>query len=580
MSTLPENELDLDKLFLPAWAQEPASAKHYAQYEVQEDRRERRGDRPGRKRERRDGPPGNRARDDRRGPPRREGERNRAGGPNRHGPRPTDRRDFRERREQAPPLPEVNITLVPEEKGVESLARQIKTSGRAYPLFDIARLILERPERYSVGFSVKKNPEGQPIQPLFVCGLDDTLWLSEDEAVAHVLNRHFGTFYQAERTATEPPKGKYTFVAQCGMSGVILGPPNYHAYQEQLRKLHAERFSRMPFDVFKSRVKIVRDEEVVKKWVEDQSWKTEYICLNVPEASRLTSRDEVEKHFRSVHKETIIKEVESHTLNGTAARSLRSPELARLVRQTWEGQRRFPLQIATVLSQQFASHGLQFFKVNKTITHVSVARPHFLDLETTPVSEGVKRIVEFINATPKCTRRKLVESLAPTPSVPAPAPEPGSEGTPPPVSEPTPEQTAVIADLHWLIHQGHVIEFANGIMETAKKPLPKPQKEPKTAKQPSEAGAANATAAEITTDSSVANEPQAPSESESVEVQPEQNSTADQEPSVAENETDSAPTSQAVPESPESASSPENSESGQPSEFSGESQPKATDTSA
>ena len=30
--------------------------------------------------------------------------------------------------------------------------------------------------------------------------------------------------------------------------------------QNQLRKLHAERFARMPFDVYKSRVKIVRDE--------------------------------------------------------------------------------------------------------------------------------------------------------------------------------------------------------------------------------------------------------------------------------------------------------------------------------
>ena len=55
-------------------------------------------------------------------------------------------------------------------------------------------------------------------------------------------SKHFDTFYQAERTATEPPKGNYTFVAQCGMSGVILGPPNYHDYQNQLRKLHAGTF--------------------------------------------------------------------------------------------------------------------------------------------------------------------------------------------------------------------------------------------------------------------------------------------------------------------------------------------------
>jgi hypothetical protein len=43
----------------------------------------------------------------------------------------------------------------------------------------------------------------------------------------------------------------------------------------------------------------------------------------------------------------------------------------------------------------------------------------------------------------------------------------------------TPEQTAVIADLHWLVHQGHVIEFANGVLETAKKPKPRPEPKPK-----------------------------------------------------------------------------------------------------
>jgi len=47
--------------------------------------------------------------------------------------------------------------------------------------------------------------------------------------------------------------------------------------------------------------------------------------------------------------------------------------------------------------------------------------------------------------------------------------------------------TAVMTDLHWLIHQGHVIEFANGVLETAKKPLPRP---PKPAKAPAENPAA------------------------------------------------------------------------------------------
>jgi hypothetical protein len=507
MSALPDNEFDLEKLFLPAWAQQESSSAKYAKFEGEEERPERRGDRRGPRPPRREGRPGGR----REAP----GPRRGAGGPEGGWTKPPRvdrdkgeerRRDHRpeprERREPPPPLVEVGISLVPEERGVESLARQIKMTGRAYPLFDIAQMILQKPERHVVVFAIKKNPEGQPIQPLFVCALDETLWLSEDEAIGHVLKKHFTTFYQPERTATEPPKGKYTFVAQCGMSGVVLGPPNHHDYQNQLRKLHAERYSRMPFDVYKARVRIVRDEEVVKKWVEDQSWKTEYLCLNMPEPLRLPTMDAVEKHFRENHKDNIVKPVETHTLSGTAARSLRSPELVRLVRSTWEDQRRFPLQIATVLSQQFATHGLQFFKVNKTITHVSVARPHYLDMSLTPVSEGVKRIVDYIIANPKCTRRQLVQALAPSPPAvaPATAAEPTGEkpAAAPVIPAPTAEQTAVNADLHWLIHQGHVIEFANGVLETAKKPAPKPPKpEAKPAQKPAETAPSEASMGEV-----------------------------------------------------------------------------------
>jgi hypothetical protein len=140
------------------------------------------------------------------------------------------------------------------------------------------------------------------------------------------------------------------------------------------------------------------------------------------------------------------------------------------VRNDWEQQGYFPLQLATRLCQQFAAHGLQFFKVNKTVTHVGVARPQFLDLETTPVSESIKSIIGFINTNPKCTRRNLIETLAPSPAVIEVKPAEQKS------AEPTPEQNALIADLHWLIHQGHVLEFADGRMDTAKKPLPRPLK--------------------------------------------------------------------------------------------------------
>jgi hypothetical protein len=503
MSTASELDLNLENLFQPAWAQGKSESNKFAKFTGNEGVKPERSfsGKPGERRApRRDGPGGGSAGRDRGGPPR--GGSKFGGGDRKGGFRGDDRRDEpRERPAPPMPLPEFNVAFIPEERGVEQLARQIKVTGRAYPLFQIALLILDKAERYSVQLTKKKA--GDVAQPLFVCALDDSPWTSDEEAVAHVLKNHFATFYQAERTATEPPKGVYTFVAQCGLSGAILGPPNYHDYQNQLRKLHTEKFSRMPFDMFKARVKIVKDETIVKKWVEEQSFKTQYVCLNVPEPLTLPTLEEVEKHFRATHKDAIIKPVETLTVAGLASRSLRSSGLQRLIRQEWEQQKFFPLPIATKLSQQFAHHGLNFFKVNKTVTHVSVARPQFLDLETTPVSENIKRIVEFINANAKCTRRKLIESLAPTPkptiieikpdATPAPAAESGAKPVEPKALEATPEQTAIFVDLHWLIHQGAVLEFADGRMETAKKPAPKPVKLKPAAAKPAVEGEAAVT---------------------------------------------------------------------------------------
>lgn len=420
------------------------------------------------------------------------------------------------------------MTFYPEEKGVESLARQIKLTGRAYPLFEIAYLVLKKPERYHVQLTSKKKEDGQPLQMLYVCGLDDTLWLDENEAMQHVLDKHFGTFYASEKIPTDPPKGVYTFVAQCGISGTILGPPNYHDYQNKLRKLHQERFSRMPFDAFKSRIRIVKDEAVVKKWLEEQSFRTEYTALNVPDTIKFTNRDEVEKHFRETHLPNVIKSVDSFTLAGTAVADVQNRGLQALMRRSYDEQMRFPLKVVNILSGQFARQGLQFFKVNKSVTHVAVARPRYLDMEATPVSEGVKKIVDFINGNPRTTRKKLLDNLAPgSPAAaaqPAPVTEPApsaegqaaaptAEGQPAPEAGSTPEAEAqpaassavqnVVSDLHWLIHQGHVIEFANGILETAKKPLPRPprpEKQPKPGQgQPTEAPAD----AEVTTQEGV-----------------------------------------------------------------------------
>lgn len=504
MSEKPEIELDLDLQLLPAWARQPQTANRYADFEEGGRDRGDRGDRGGprgrgpggpRRDFRGGGPGGGGGRGDFRGP--RPGGPRPGGAPGQRGPgdRPRgDRdRDRGPRRFEGPPrrepveeLPEgITVDLIPDPAGVDSLTKQIRQTGRAYPLFDIGQLILKRPDRYQLEFKASGNlSDGTPRQ-LYACNLDDTVWMTESEAVRHVLTKHIATFYQTEKISVEPPKGTYTYVAQCGMSGVVLGPPNLHDYQAKLQRLHSERFSRMPFDVYKSRVRIVRDEAVVKQWIEQQSVRNEYVCLNVPEPLRLNTLEAVEKHFREVHLPNIIRPIASHLVKSPEAREALPPLLRRLARREFDLQQRFPLKLVTRLSDEFAHRGLHFFKVNKTVLHVAVARPRHLDVESNPVTDGVLRILATIQATPDCTRRKLLEALGV--HLPAGAGAQPAPGAPAPTGEeppPSPELQQIITDLHWLIHEGHVIEFANGRLEAAKKPAPRPQPAPKPPREP------------------------------------------------------------------------------------------------
>ena len=76
--------------------------------------------------------------------------------------------------------------------------------------------------------------------------------------------------------------------------------------------------------------------------------------------------------------------------------------------------------------------------------------------------------MQFIDGTEECTRRQILEHLGGMEHV---KPQEGEE--PAPAPEQTEEQKQLTSDLHWLIHQGHVLEFSNGIIETAKKPKKK-----------------------------------------------------------------------------------------------------------
>jgi hypothetical protein len=375
------------------------------------------------------------------------------------------------------------IQFVPEERGVEGLVKQIKAHAKAYALFDLGRLVLEKSPRYRVSFKRAAGPD------LFLCVADSTLWLSESDALNHAISICSETHYRRERVAVEPPKGDFPAVAQCGMSGVFLGPPNHHDYQLKLRKLHAERFSNVPFDVFKSRVKTVRDEESLAKWKEEQSFADVYHPADAPEGAEpqpLRSLAEVAEHFRKNHAASAVAPAgDAFEVPGPAAVNDSAREVVSFVRRDLDNLIRFPLPMAHALGRQLGASGLQIFKANENITYVSVARPKPIDRQTVPVSPSAGAILDYLEANAATPRAKQWQDL-----LALPLPEAGGE--------PAQREQALLRDLYWLLHQGHVVDFATKNLQAAKRPAPrKPPKAKPEAPKAAEGGEGAAPAAAV-----------------------------------------------------------------------------------
>ena len=281
----PENDgaLDLSGLnFGPAWARDPAESKSLKKFKNRGDRDDRRG--------------GGGRRDDRRGGggPRRD---NRGGGGGGRGPRDGGRGrrddDRRPPRREVEPPQGFKMSLMPAEESLDLLAKRVIDSGQTFSVFDLAKVLLQSRDRFRVTFESSEKA-------FYRCREDQSIWLTKDEARSHLWRSEWvNKFYEEVQVEGEAPKGSFSAISRCGISNELLGPPNYHGYQEKLTALHRERFSNMSIDAYKAKVRTEHGEEVVEAWLESMKtvtkWKVAEPKEEEPKADDLEAKEVTEE---------------------------------------------------------------------------------------------------------------------------------------------------------------------------------------------------------------------------------------------------------------------------------------------
>jgi hypothetical protein len=358
--------------------------------------------------------------------------------------------------------PTVELSFYPEDEPFLALIKAIRVSCKTYELFELARLILEKPERFVAVINPKRTDKN-PIAKLYVCPFDAMPFESEDEALKYALKTHIGSFFDVEEVEVEPPKGSFPIINRCGITGELLGPPNYHRYQDLLKEHYSNNLSNIPYEKFLSKIESVKDEESIKAWTEKMSKAKRYTFKKIPEGeekSTFNTWEDARAFLLSKHKNELVQEVNSVRFHGALLDKMPRSDIKRSFEVLLKMQRDFPLDTANNIRGRLRRMNLAIYKKgSKGVTYVCAVKRKFRQ-EGISFSENLQSLVDFIEKHPNCLASKLPELYL---GIQQPSTTPVAEGSE--ASVLTPEQQSQIRklmlDLRWLISEGYVTEYGN-----------------------------------------------------------------------------------------------------------------------
>ena len=409
------------------------------------------------------------------------------------------------------------MTFYPEDTSFNTLVQTIRKSCRTVELFEIARTVVAKTDRFVVVVAHKPQGGGEqapkpaggatdaaavaapkPAKPMFHISVPDGIpFESDDAAVAHVLSKHLDKFFDTAEVEVDPPKGNFQVINKCGITGELLGPPNYHRYNQIVQQHYAAKVaSRMGLEAFRSRIETIRDPEVVNQWLAKMKKTTRYTwkfgspaakpavaapvatesaappdtpvsetpageapaapaaetAAPAPTVSTIPTFDTLEDtrvYLLTQARDKVVRTTENARFHGKMAETMPPGEIRRAIEGALERQRRFPLDTANALRGRLRrEHFTIFKKGSKGVSYVCAVKRKFRVPGQT-FADSIGALISFIEANPMVRASELapkflgVAMVAPARPAETPAPTatdaPASAEAPAATPAPAPE---------------------------------------------------------------------------------------------------------------------------------------------
>jgi hypothetical protein len=440
--------------------------------------------------------------------------------------------------------PYFSVTFYPEDTSFNALVKTVRASCRTIELFEIARTVLGKSERFTVLLTRRDpnaprpavpsrqgsgNPEaagaeGAPArpeanaEPIYLSVPDNLPFESEEAALSHVLSIHSAQFFDTAEVEVEPPKGNYQVINRDSVTGELLGPPNYHRYAQIVQLHYTAKNIRIPFEAYKARIESVRDPEAINQWLEKMKKVTRFTSkLPVAEGSTAPTFDaweDARAFLLSTAKDRLVRSAAHARFHGREVETLPPGEIRRAVEGTLERQRRFPLDTANALRGRLRREHFTIFKKGaKGVSYVCAVKRKFR-VPGQSFAESIGSVISFIESHPMVKAGELPRRFLGLGAEPPAGAEAGAALAGVLTIEQREKVGRLQGDLLWLVREGYVTEFIDGslyapppMVESRKKEVERDEHDPENFPERPAAEAAPAADESASADSAPAASP-------------------------------------------------------------------------
>ena len=362
------------------------------------------------------------------------------------GGKPFDRRP---RFEDRPKPLDVEVKVLPETKALGTIIRKLQSDAHAYKLKDLAYFFLDNPSSVLLKITPKAKQGGdgretgdarrEVFYQCKACGFAST---KEEDVIEHVVSAHLADYYDSKEVEVEPPKGNFNCVAKCGLSGVLLGPPNIHEFNAVVKEMIRTKYPDMSEVQYRAHIEMVRDSDTIEEWRKSATKKTMFFAKGTAdqEGAQALTREQAEGEFKRNVLPSMLDTPKNLMI--TAEVAMKSPvkPLQWAANDALQAERRAPYNMCFALRGAFHHRKLKFFRANDAHGQEFVTNIEYKEFDAAHAIPELAQAAKFVAEHPCCDKSEFPQDV------------PDFE-----------------KHIEWLVTTGHVVAFTNGVFSAVEK---------------------------------------------------------------------------------------------------------------